>query len=86
MANYEPELGQAVFGQPYKQYECPEWLIAYLDYIEKELDRVYWNINQNSIESPFRNTGGKFKNGVMETGREFVLTGNGLKEDKSNGL
>ena len=66
MANYEPGLGQAIFGQPWKQYECPEWLIAILDYIEAELIRVYCNINQKEINNPFRNTGGKFKNNVME--------------------
>jgi len=66
MAKYEPGLGQYVFGQPYKEYDCPEWLVALLDYIENELDRVYWNINQKEIESPFRNTGNKFKNAVME--------------------
>ncbi|MBU2685833.1 MAG: hypothetical protein KKF27_21540 [Gammaproteobacteria bacterium] len=63
---YELELGQYAFGQPYKRFECPEWVIAYLDYIDNELQRVYWNINQESIESPFENTGGSYKNAVME--------------------
>ena len=66
MKQYEPELGQAVFGQPYKQYEAPEWLIAFLEYINNELCRVMWNNNQEEYASPFANTGNSFKNDVFE--------------------
>lgn len=58
---YEPELGQAVFGQPWKEYDCPEWLIAMLDYLNKELERVMWNRHQEEYLSPFSNTGNEFK-------------------------
>ena len=66
MKRYEPELGQAVFGQPWQQYECPEWLIAMLEYLEKELERVMWNVEQKEYTSPFRNTGNSFRNEVFE--------------------
>lgn len=44
---------------------CPEWIIAFLEYIESELDRVMWNRNQEEYESPFRNTGNAYKNDVF---------------------
>lgn len=66
MRKYKPELGQAVFGQPYKQYDCPEWLESFLWSIDSELQRVMWNIKQEECDSPFGNTGAKFKNDVFE--------------------
>ncbi len=66
MKKYKPELGQAIFGQPYKRYECPEWMIAFLEYISKELERIMWNITQKSWDDPFGNTGNTFKNDVFE--------------------
>lgn len=63
---YTPELGQALFGQPTKEYGCPDWIIACLDLIEHELGRVMWNINQEVYGSPFTNTGQQFKNDVFE--------------------
>jgi len=61
-----PEIGQILFGQPWKEFECPEWVIAFLDRIRRELDRVMWNINQEEYASPFDNTGNQFKNEVFE--------------------
>ena len=66
MPNYVPELGQAMFGQPTKQYDCPEWVEAYLILISQELDRVMWNVSQEEYNSPFSNTGNKFKNKTFE--------------------
>lgn len=63
---YIPEIGQAVFGQPYQKYEASELLIAALEAIRKELARVYWNKNQKEIQDPFDNTGGRYKNDVFE--------------------
>ena len=40
--------------------DCPEYIAAFLCYIEQELDRVMWNINQEDYPSPFRNTGNEF--------------------------
>ena len=64
--NYQPELGQAVFGQPFKQYEAPDWVEAFLRAIESELERVQWNIHQVEYRSPFSNTGNKYKNDTFE--------------------
>lgn len=66
MTEYTKELGQAMFGQPSKQYACPEWVEAYLGYIRSEMDRVMWNIHQKEYISPFGNTGESFKNKVFK--------------------
>jgi hypothetical protein len=66
MKKYEPELGQMCFGQPWKEYEVSEILIAALRAIEYKLDIVMWNINQEEYNSPFGNTGNRFKCKVFE--------------------
>jgi len=43
---YSPELGQAVFGNKFQQFEVPEYAIALFFYIKDEIKRIYWNINQ----------------------------------------
>ena len=62
MQEYEPELGQMLNGQPYHRYECPEYIVALLQYLEYEMENTYDEIDGNS---PFRNTGQKFSNGVF---------------------
>ena len=44
---YEPEVGQAVFGNPSGEYDCPEFVDALLEHICAEIRRVYWNIHQD---------------------------------------
>lgn len=66
MTNYEPELGQACFGQPYQQYGCPALVYGVLSQIGEELDRIMWNIHQKKYDSPFGNTANKFKCDVFE--------------------
>lgn len=56
---YEPELGQAIFGQPHQTYEVPEIMEAVLTMIHHEYDRVYWNVKQKDCPSPFSNTGSR---------------------------
>lgn len=63
---YEPELGQAVFGQPFKKYECPDHIEALLSYIGYELERVMHNNGVHDFNNPFGNTGADFKNDVFE--------------------
>ncbi len=58
---YEPELGQALFGQPHKEHKASALLIAALVAIEDELSRIMWNIHQEEYESPFSNTGNSFR-------------------------
>lgn len=43
---YEPEIGQAVFGCPSGEYETPNFVDAFLEYIFCEIDRVFGNVNQ----------------------------------------
>lgn len=62
MSGYEPELGQMVYGQPWQRYQCPEWMLAFLNYIADELSRVMENIAQESMyETPFDNYGSRFE-------------------------
>jgi hypothetical protein len=57
---YQPELGQAIFGQPSKQFAVSPMLEAALLFVQHELDRVLWNRLQVGTDSPFGNTGAKF--------------------------
>lgn len=54
---YEPELGQMAHGQPYKEYGVSALVEAALRAIGDEMARVYWNINQKSLDSPLDNMG-----------------------------
>ncbi len=63
---YKPELGQAVFGQPYHGCKVSNLLIAALEAIRTELNRVMWNKHQKDYDSPFGNTGNEFKCNVFE--------------------
>jgi len=58
---YIPELGQAAFGQPWKEFEVPVIWEAALAYLDSELSRVMWNIHQKEYSSPFANTGISFE-------------------------
>jgi hypothetical protein len=68
MQPYKPELGQAVFDQPHKQFEVPEIMDAALQYIRYELGRVRWNARQGEDLCPFGNNGdgGDFKSDVFD--------------------
>jgi hypothetical protein len=61
MKTFEPELGQMVFGQPFKDHKVSNLVEAALRRIRDELSRVMWNVNQEHYESPFCNTGSDFK-------------------------
>ena len=60
MTEYEPELGQMVFGQPWKPHAVPEIWDAALEFLDQELMRVLNNI-QDRRPSPFRNTGESYE-------------------------
>ncbi len=59
---YQPELGQALFGQPAKEYAVPDLMLAVLGLIRDEMSRVVWNITQQEPADPFGNTGASFAN------------------------
>jgi hypothetical protein len=67
MKNYQPELGQAAFGQPHKQFKVPAIMDAALQYIRYEMGRVRWNIRQQASPDPFGNEGpgGNFNSDVF---------------------
>lgn len=46
--------------------KCPEYVVALLSYLDFELRTAMWNINQSEYESPFSNTGNKFKCNTFE--------------------
>ena len=45
---------------------APLYAIALLEYIDRELCRVYWNINQQDMNSPFDNTGETYENDIFK--------------------
>jgi len=66
MTKFVPELGQAAFGQPYKDHEVPEYMTALLRHIDYMLGVVMWNRQQAKYESPFDNTGNSFVGDAFE--------------------
>lgn len=60
MSGFQPELGQAVFGQPYKQCGVPDIMYAALEAIRNDVSRVLWNLRQEEID-PFGNSGASFR-------------------------
>jgi hypothetical protein len=60
---FEPELGQAIFGQPYQELGCPEYIIALLQYLEYDMELCECF---DDGDSPFRNTGNRYANDVFQ--------------------
>lgn len=60
MTEYEPELGQAIFGQPHKQYSVPDIWEAALTFLAYELERVMRNERARDFSDPFANTAASF--------------------------
>ena len=61
MSAYEPELGQALFGQPHQEFDVPEMLTAALDYLGNEIVCVVCNRTQNRFDNPRHNSGTAFR-------------------------
>ena len=51
-ALYQPELGQAVFGQPAQELECPMHVVAVLRALAQQ-----WEVIRPQDPNPFDNTG-----------------------------
>ncbi len=68
MKNYEPELGQMIFGQPAQRYKTPIYLDVALEclqgYFSTRIDSL--EKLKDFIDNPFDNTGAVFKNSVFE--------------------
>jgi hypothetical protein len=50
--SYEPELGQALFGQPSQELECPMHVLAVLRAVAQQ-----WEVLRGQDPNPFDNTG-----------------------------
>lgn len=61
MSEFQPEIGQALFGQPHQMHTVPDIWDAALCYLRESLDRVMWNREQREYASPFCNTGNSFE-------------------------
>jgi hypothetical protein len=61
MSEYEPELGQALWGCPTSEFDCPEFIEAGLRHLSNEIERVEWNRTQEEFDSPMDNTGASYK-------------------------
>ncbi len=48
--SYEPELGQLVFGNPTGEHGTEEFTDALIEALFSEIERVYWNNNQEQWE------------------------------------
>lgn len=59
--SYTPELGQMIFGQPYKEHDVPEIMDAALCAIRDELQRVLFNLRQAQYGDPFGNSANSFR-------------------------
>lgn len=58
---YEPELGQMLFGQESQEYDCPEHLKNVLAILSDELEKTLERNPYGQTGNPFDNTGGSFR-------------------------
>ena len=61
MSEFEPELGQALFGQSPQTYKCDEFFIVALGSIAANLEHMFWTKHKKDNMSPFENNGMAFK-------------------------
>jgi len=61
LKTYEPELGQALFGQDPQEYEVPRHVENALEKIAEELERI-----SRGNQTPFDNSGEHFQNQIFE--------------------
>lgn len=62
---YAPELGQAMFGQPWRHHCVPALMSAALDAIGYEIERVVGNVQQKQFTSPRSNSATAFSCAVF---------------------
>lgn len=61
------ELGNLMFNTNKNQtHNCPDWIVALLNDINRKLKIVAWNIDHKDFDSPFENTGNRWANDVFE--------------------
>lgn len=58
------ELGNIAFNNnANQQLNCPEYIVALLRDIDRQLKRIMWNIYQKEYDNPFENTANTFELG-----------------------
>lgn len=58
------ELGNIAFNNNVnQQLNCPRYIVALLRDIQRQLDRIMWNIYQKEYDNPFENTANTFELG-----------------------
>lgn len=58
------ELGNIMFNTNANQhFECPRYVVALLRDLDRQLDRIMWNIYQEKYDSPFDNSANSFELG-----------------------
>ena len=67
MKPFTPQIGQFLYGQSWQPWDCPEYIVALLRYLDYEMDRV-WRNNSIQYDSPFDNSGNVigYRNDVFE--------------------
>ena len=61
------ELGNIIFNNNTNQcYTCPDYVVALLRDIQRQLSIIMWNINQKEYDNPFENTGASYKNDTFK--------------------
>lgn len=63
IVNKAKEIGQIseIQSEEGSWIECPQYVVALLRDIEKEMCRIYWNQHQKEYNSPFGNYGNRFE-------------------------
>ncbi|MDO8424597.1 MAG: hypothetical protein Q7S70_01500 [bacterium] len=74
----EPRLGQGMIGRPLKEFEVPEWLMAFLEYIREEIKRVEGNSRQEEFD-PFEHVRGRSPQGYQTD--KFEIRGYNWSEE-----
>ncbi len=62
---FQPELGQALFGNNFGELECPQWLVVLIERLGDEIWRVTHNSTGAGI-NPTDNEGSSFGTNMFE--------------------
>jgi hypothetical protein len=61
---YEPEIGQMCFGNPWGEFECPDYIVALIEFLASEVCISEWNRTQDeqAFDKPTNNSGSRWAN------------------------
>lgn len=49
-----------------QRYTCPDYVVALLRDIQRQLSRIMWNMYQKEYDNPFENTGASYENDTFK--------------------